>query len=205
MRLFRISADDPLAIVEVDFGQRERLPVDDPDQRPQRQSDENHKARRKRRVQRMAAARQQPRGRRRPQRGGGVEAGGMQSLAKNDSGTEKADAGDSLGRHPRAAILSGKQARENDRTCRIDHDQRIGPQTGRIVLPDGERGTEILKYIRQELPNISVRDWPLDLGGPKVRVERSGLLQEGLVIFMSNRSPGAHLDEPDLPGIWPQT
>lgn len=59
-----------------------------------------------------------------------------------------------------------------------------------IVLPSGERGTEILRYIRQELPNISVQDWALDLDGPKVRAKRSGLPHERLVTFMANRSPG---------------
>ena len=59
-----------------------------------------------------------------------------------------------------------------------------------IVLPTGERGTEILQYIRQELPNISVQDWSFDPDGPKVRVKRGGLPCERLVTFMRNRSPG---------------
>lgn len=46
------------------------------------------------------------------------------------------------------------------------------------------------EYIRQELPNISVRDWNFELDGPKIQVERSGLPHERLVTFMSNRSPG---------------
>jgi len=57
-------------------------------------------------------------------------------------------------------------------------------------LPTGERGTEILRYIRQELPSITVQDWPFDPDGPKVRVKRSGLPHERLVTFMANRSPG---------------
>ena len=72
----------------------------------------------------------------------------------------------------------------------IDQQGRCAPTDVFIVLPTGERGSEILQYIRQELPNISVQDWPLDLDGPKVRVERSGLPHERLVTFMSNRSPG---------------
>jgi hypothetical protein len=59
-----------------------------------------------------------------------------------------------------------------------------------IVLPSGERGTEILQYIRQELPNISVQDWPFDVDGAKVRVKRSGLPFDRLVTFMANRAPG---------------
>lgn len=73
----------------------------------------------------------------------------------------------------------------------IDEHGRCAPTDVFIVLPSGERGTEILRYIRQELPNISVQNWPLDLDGPKVRVKRSGLPHEGLVTFMSNRSPGS--------------
>jgi hypothetical protein len=60
MRLFRVSADDPNAVVKVSFGLRNRLPVDDPNQRPQGQIDEYDKSRRQRRVQRVAASRQQP-------------------------------------------------------------------------------------------------------------------------------------------------
>ena len=59
-----------------------------------------------------------------------------------------------------------------------------------IVLPRGERGTEILQYIRKELPNVSVQDWAFELDGPKVRVNRSGLPQERLVTFMTHRNPG---------------
>jgi hypothetical protein len=72
----------------------------------------------------------------------------------------------------------------------IDEHGRCAPTDVFIVLPTGERGTEILKYIRQELPNVSVQDWPFDLDGPKVRVRRSGLPHERLVTFMANRSPG---------------
>jgi len=44
MRLFRVSADHPDPIVEVGFGLRNRLPVDEPDQWSQQQVDENDKA-----------------------------------------------------------------------------------------------------------------------------------------------------------------
>ncbi|MGB5903718.1 MAG: hypothetical protein WBH00_12785 [Xanthobacteraceae bacterium] len=72
----------------------------------------------------------------------------------------------------------------------IDEQGRCAPTDVFIVLPTGERGTEILQYIRQELPNISVQEWALDMDGPKVRVKRSGLPHDGLVTFMANRSPG---------------
>lgn len=72
----------------------------------------------------------------------------------------------------------------------IDAQGRCAPTDVFIVLPNGERGSEILQYVRQELPNISVQDWALDLDGPKVRVERRGLPHERLVTFMANRSPG---------------
>jgi hypothetical protein len=72
----------------------------------------------------------------------------------------------------------------------IDEQGRCAPTDVFIVLPTGERGTEILRYIRQELPNITVQDWPFDPDGPKVRVKRSGLPHERLVTFMANRSPG---------------
>src|ERR1700722_11606968 len=90
MRLFRISADDANAVMEVGFGLCDRLPVDDPDQWPQGQIDENDKHRRQRRVQRMAASREQPHGRGTPQCRCGIEAGDLKSLAKDDSGAEKA-------------------------------------------------------------------------------------------------------------------
>ncbi|WP_409192430.1 hypothetical protein [Bradyrhizobium sp. RDM4] len=72
----------------------------------------------------------------------------------------------------------------------IDEQGRCAPTDAFIVLPSGGRGSEILNYIRQELPNIAVRDWECELDGPKIRVERSGLPHERLVTFMSNRSPG---------------
>src|SRR5260370_4462123 len=56
MRLFWISADDPDAIMEVGFGLREWLPIDDPNQRPQRQTDENDKSRRHCLVQRVSSS-----------------------------------------------------------------------------------------------------------------------------------------------------
>jgi hypothetical protein len=59
-----------------------------------------------------------------------------------------------------------------------------------LVLPSGERGQEILGYIRQDLPNIAVEDWPFELDGPKVRLERKGLPQEGLIAYMKQRDPG---------------
>lgn len=72
----------------------------------------------------------------------------------------------------------------------IDEQGRCAPTDVFIVLPSGARGSEILEYIRQELPNISVRDWDFELDGPKILVARSGLPHERLVTFMSNRSPG---------------
>ncbi|MGY4367892.1 hypothetical protein ACVW1A_003957 [Bradyrhizobium sp. LB1.3] len=71
----------------------------------------------------------------------------------------------------------------------IDEQGRCAPTDAFIVLPSGARGSEILEYIRQELPNISVRDWDFELDGPKIFVAR-GLPYERLVTFMSNRSPG---------------
>jgi len=72
----------------------------------------------------------------------------------------------------------------------IDEHGRCAPTDVFIVLPRGERGTEILQYIRQELPNVSVQGWDFELDGPKVRVKRSGLPQERLVTFMTHRNPG---------------
>lgn len=72
----------------------------------------------------------------------------------------------------------------------IDDQGRCAPTDVFIVLPTGERGSEILRYIRQELPNVSVQDWAFEPDGPKVRVKRSGLPQERLVAYMANRDPG---------------
>src|ERR1700687_2325467 len=85
MRFFRISADDANAIMEIGFGLRDRLPVDEPNQWPQQQVDENDKTGRQRRMQRMPRACQHSHRRRAPQSGRGVEAGDMKSLAKDDS------------------------------------------------------------------------------------------------------------------------
>jgi hypothetical protein len=59
-----------------------------------------------------------------------------------------------------------------------------------IVLPSGERGTDILADIRRDMPNISVVDWPFELDGPKVRAQRKSLPNERLLTFMKNRQPG---------------
>jgi hypothetical protein len=72
----------------------------------------------------------------------------------------------------------------------IDEHGRCAPTDVFIVLPTGERGTEILQYIRQELSNITVKDWEFDPDGPKVRVKRGGLPDARLVTFMENRSLG---------------
>src|SRR3984885_4559530 len=101
MRLFGISADHPDAIVKVGFGLRDRLPVDEPNQRPQQQVDENDKTGCQRRMQRMPDACEHSHRSRAPQSGRGVEAGDMKSLAKDDPRTQEADAGDDLRRHAR--------------------------------------------------------------------------------------------------------
>jgi hypothetical protein len=72
----------------------------------------------------------------------------------------------------------------------IDEQGRCASTDVFIVLPKGERGTEILEYIRQELPNVSVQSWAFEPDGPKVHLKLSGLPQERLVTFMSNRNPG---------------
>jgi hypothetical protein len=72
----------------------------------------------------------------------------------------------------------------------IDEQGRCAPTDVFIVLPRGERGREILQYIREELPKVSVQSWDFELDGPKVRVKRSGLPQERLVTFMAHRNPG---------------
>lgn len=72
----------------------------------------------------------------------------------------------------------------------IDANGRCAPTDVFIVLPRGDRGTEILQHIRQELPNVSVQGWDFELDGPKVRVKRAGLPQERLVTFMEHRNPG---------------
>ena len=135
MRFFRISADDPNAIVKVGFGLRDRLPVDDPNQWSQCEIDENDKARRHGSVQWRAAARQQSHGCRAPQCGCGIEAGDMKSFAKDDPCTQEADPGDNLGGHPRGTSVVRKQTFEDYKTCRADSDQRIGPQAGHPLTP----------------------------------------------------------------------
>ncbi len=135
MRLFRVSADDPNPVVKVGFGLRDRLPVDDPNQRPQCQIDENDESRCQCRMPRMAASRQQPHGCRAPQRGRGVEAGDVKSFAEDDSRTEKADPGDNLGGHPCRATIVGKQTFEDHKAGRADRNQRIGPQAGHPLTP----------------------------------------------------------------------
>ncbi|WP_247343774.1 hypothetical protein [Bradyrhizobium sp. 61] len=72
----------------------------------------------------------------------------------------------------------------------IDEHGRCAPTEVFIVLPKGQRGTEILQYIRQELPNVSVQSWDFEPDGPKVRVKLSELPQERLITFMGNRNPG---------------
>jgi hypothetical protein len=72
----------------------------------------------------------------------------------------------------------------------IDERGRCAPTDVFIVLPTGERGTEILEYIRQELPNISVQGWDFEPDGPKIQVKRSSLPLERLITFMANRKSG---------------
>src|SRR6202158_5200737 len=113
MRLFRISADDSDAIVKVGFGPCDRLPVDQPNQWSQQQVDENDKAGRQRRMQRMPGACEHSHRRRAPQSGRGVEAGDMKSLATDDSRTQEADPGDNLRRPPWGTAFIRKQTCED--------------------------------------------------------------------------------------------
>jgi hypothetical protein len=96
MRLFRVSTDDADSIVKVGFGLRDRLPVDEPSQWPQQEVDENDKAGRQRRMQRMPGAYKHSHSRRAPQSGRG--ASDTKSLAEDDSRTQEADPGDNLRR-----------------------------------------------------------------------------------------------------------
>src|ERR1700722_18633906 len=135
MRLFRISADDANAIMEVGFGLRNRLPVNEPNQWPQQQVDENDKTGRQRRMQRMPGACEHSYRRRAPQRSRGVEAGDMKSLAKDNSRTREADSGDNLRRHPCGTSFNGKQTCEDHKACGTDCDQRVGPQARHPLTP----------------------------------------------------------------------
>jgi hypothetical protein len=67
---------------------------------------------------------------------------------------------------------------------------RCEPADVFIVLPSGDRGTDILADIRRDMPNINVVDWPFELDGPKVRAQRKSLPNERLLTFMKNRQPG---------------
>src|SRR4029077_19312938 len=89
MRLLGISADDANAVTGIGFCLRDRLAVDDTNQRPQRQIDKNDKEGRQRGVQRMAASRKQSDRCRTPQRRCGVQPGHLKSFAKDNSRTEK--------------------------------------------------------------------------------------------------------------------
>lgn len=72
----------------------------------------------------------------------------------------------------------------------IDEQGRCAPADVFIVLPSGERGTDILADIRCDMPNINVVDWPFELDGPKVRPKHKSLPHERLLTFMENRQPG---------------
>src|ERR1700687_3958783 len=135
MSLLRIPADDADAIMKVGFGLRDRLPVDEPNQWSQQQVDENDKAGCQRRMQPMPSACQHSHRRRTPQRGRGVEAGDMKSLAKDDSRTQEADQADSVRRPPCGTSLIGKQPCEDQKTCGADCDQRFGPQARHSLTP----------------------------------------------------------------------
>src|SRR3981081_22111 len=135
MRLFRISADDANAIVRVNFGLRDRLPVDEPNQWSQQQVGENDKTGRQRRMQRMPSACEHSHRRRAPQSGRGVEAGDMKSLAKDDSRTQEADPGDNLRGHPCGTAFIRKQTCEDHKSRCAYRDQRVGPQAGHPLTP----------------------------------------------------------------------
>src|SRR3984893_14212241 len=123
MSLFRVSTDDANPIMKVGFGLRDRLPIDESNQWSQQQVDENDKTRRQRRMQRMPSACEHSYRRRAPQRGRGVEAGDMKSLAKDDSRTQEADSGDNLRRYPCGTSFIGKQTCEDNKPWRTDRDQ----------------------------------------------------------------------------------
>src|SRR6202171_4754713 len=135
MRLFRVAADDVDAVMKVGFGLRDRLPVDEPNQWSQQQVDENDKAGRQRRMQRMPSTCEHSHRRRAPQSGRGVEAGDMTPLAKDDSRTQEADPGDNLRRHPCGTAFIRKQTCEDHKTRRTDCDQRVGSQAGHPLTP----------------------------------------------------------------------
>src|SRR4030081_1316595 len=135
MRLFRISADDADAIMKIGFGLRDWLPVDEPNQWSQQQVDENDKAGRQRRMQRMPSACEHSHRRRTPQSGRGVEAGDMKSLAKDNSRTKEADPGDNLRGHPCGTAFIRKQTCQDHKTRRTDCAQGVVSKAGHSLTP----------------------------------------------------------------------
>jgi hypothetical protein len=73
-------------------------------------------------------------------------------------------------------------------SCRkvIDVDGRCSSADVFIVLPEGERGKDILSDIRRDMPQIQVVDWPFEIDGPKVRASH-GAPDARLLTFMKNR------------------
>lgn len=104
--------------MEVGFGLRDQLPIDDPNQRAATKIEENDKTR----CQPACS-------------GWPLNTGDMKSLAKVDSCAEKADSKDHLRRQLCGSSPIGKQTGENHKTRRADRDQRIGPQAGHPLTP----------------------------------------------------------------------
>lgn len=75
--------------------------------------------------------------------------------------------------------------------CRrvIDGDGNCPDSEVFLLLPKGDEGDSILSNIREEMPDIAVVPWNLELDGETVQV-RKGSSHEALIAFMRNRLPG---------------
>jgi len=85
MRFVWTAAGHRHDVADLEFGQAERLPVDELHDRSQKRVDKHHEPGRDRGMRRISAASEKTDGGRTPQRGGGIESAHGQSLAEDQS------------------------------------------------------------------------------------------------------------------------
>lgn len=75
--------------------------------------------------------------------------------------------------------------------CRrvVDGEGRCLPTDVFVVLPIGEEGDDVLRYVQEEMPGVVVTPWGFALDGPQQRVRR-GSAHAALIALMKNRLPG---------------
>jgi hypothetical protein len=135
MRFFLAAAAYFYRVMGFDLAYCKRLPVDQPDYRPQEQIRADNEGGPECTRDELSRPGKCSDHRRTPERCRRVEALDIEAFAEDHSGAEKADPGNDLGGDPGRTVIAREHDRENDEPGGPDRHQGIRPEPGHALPP----------------------------------------------------------------------